>query len=207
MNGKNNQIYDHQGGKKEKFHSVAIDFMGKNKEFINNYIITKFYTYQSNNNQYAETIYSRENIEITENPIIDIIETELKCNIQKLEELGLQDGSEIFFETRPNLSVNLIQNSMFFTNYLYFSTFTKLGNKILKFRTTTGQELLFTVNENEKFEEVIFRLKEANVILKDIEIKSALLKGCDLLKEEKKNSKIKDLDIDDNDVILLAIEI
>lgn len=207
VNGKNNQIYDHQGGKKEKFHSVAIDFMGKNKEFINNYIITKFYTYQSNNNQYAETIYSRENLEITENPIIDIIETELKCNIQKLEELGLQDGSEIFFETRPNLSVNLIQNSMFFTNYLYFSTFTKLGNKILKFRTTTGQELLFTVNENEKFEEVIFRLKEANVILKDIEIKSALLKGCDLLKEEKKNSKIKDLDIDDNDVILLAIEI
>ena len=78
------------------------------------------------------------------------------------------------------------------------------GFKIITFKTTEGDNIYpVTVNEKEKFEEAIIRLKTQFRKFKNAKINNALLKGNDLMKEENRQSQIKDLGIADDDIIVI----
>ena len=78
------------------------------------------------------------------------------------------------------------------------------GFKIITFKTTEGDNIYpVTVNEKEKFKKAIVRLKTQFHKFKNAKIKNALLKGNDLMNEEKRESQIKDLGIADDDIIVI----
>ena len=78
------------------------------------------------------------------------------------------------------------------------------GFKIITFKTTEGDNIYpVTVNEKEKFKKDIFRLKTQFPKFKNAKINNALLKGNDLMKEENRQSQIKDLGINDDDIIVI----
>ena len=78
------------------------------------------------------------------------------------------------------------------------------GFKIITFKTTEGDNIYpVTVNEKEKFKKAIFRLKTQFPKFKNAKINNALLKGNDLMKEENRQSQIKDLGINDDDIIVI----
>ena len=202
----NNKKYEFKSGSKEKFHSVAMEFIGTFDEFINN-IITRFYKIK--NNQDEPVLYTRENDNIltTGNQNFEIIETEFFSNFQTLDNLDISNDSEIFFETRLNTMNN--SNQFLRNSYLMISQFKEQGNRIITFKTSINNDIYFIiVNENEKFEEAIIKLRIAYpIIFKDAEIKSALLHAENLLSVEKKQLQIKNLNIHDNDFILIPIQI
>ena len=181
-----------------------MEFIGTFDEFINN-IITRFYKIK--NNQDEPVLYTRENDNIltTGNQNFEIIETEFFSNFQTLDNLDISNDSEIFFETRLNTMNN--SNQFLRNSYLMISQFKEKGNRIITFKTSINNDIYFIiVNENEKFEEAIIKLRIAYpIIFKDAEIKSALLHAENLLSEEKKQLQIKNLNIHDNDCILIII--
>ena len=78
------------------------------------------------------------------------------------------------------------------------------GFKIITFKTTEGDNIYpVTVNEKEKFKEAIVRSKTQFPKFKNAKINNALLKGNDLMKEENRQSQIKDLGIADDDIIVI----
>ena len=205
----NYKRYNFSAGKKQKFHSVAIDFIGTFNEFINKNIITKYYIYKSDNNQNLPTNCIKENVNIltTENQNIEILEMEYNCNFNSLEDLGIGNGSEIFFETIPNMFANTLQKSNILTSYLFFDNFRNSGNILINFRTSRGGEgYPLSVNEKETLEEVLIKLKREYKIFQENEIIGVALRGETLSLEEKRKSQIKDLNITSNDYILIAIK-
>ena len=89
-------------------------------------------------------------------------------------------------------------------NYIKISKMKDKGFKIITFKTTEGDNIYpVTVNEKEKFEEAIIRLKTQFPKFKNAKINNALLKGNDLMKEENRQSQIKDLGINDDDIIVI----
>ena len=210
----NNKRYQFTSGKKETFHSVAVEFMGRFDDFLDN-IITQFYIFTSNINEDDLTLFTRESTNIlqTDNPntFKKIIETENKCQFENLEKLGIDNGTEIFFETRKNIDFDPIGKSLMKSTMrdqmIFFNNLKEQGVKILTFKTTFGNDpYIIQVNENEKFEEAIFSLKKDNpLIFKNKEIKAAMLNGDNLMREEKRLSRIKDLQIKETDCILINI--
>ena len=89
-------------------------------------------------------------------------------------------------------------------NYIKISKMKDKGFKIITFKTTEGDNIYpVTVNEKEKFKKAIVRLKTQFPKFKNAKINNALLKGNDLMKEENRQSQIKDLGINDDDIIVI----
>ena len=81
------------------------------------------------------------------------------------------------------------------------------GFKIITFKTTEGDNIYpVTVNEKEKFEEAIFKLRKEYPIFKDANIQGAMLNGENLFREEKRLSTIKDLQIKEKDNIIINVQ-
>ena len=188
--------------------------MERFNEFIDN-VITQFYFFTTNINQDDITLYAREttNILSTDNPntFKKIIETEYICQFENLEILGIDNGSEIFFETRKNININPGMNQLMRSTMrdqmIMVSQFREQGNIMITFKTTLGDEqYIITVNEKETFEEAIFKLKKDFPIFKDAIIQGAMLNGENLFREEKKLSTIKDLQIKEKDIILINVQ-
>ena len=210
----NDKRYEFSAGKKETFHSVAVEFMGRFNEFIDN-VITQFYIFTSNINEDDITLFTKEttNILPTEDPntFKKVLETEFSCQFENLEKLGIDNGSEIFFETRKNINFNPEANQMMRStmrdNMIMYNQFREQGNIMITFNTTYGGgPYIITVNENETLEEAILKLRKDFPILKNANIPCAMLNGENLFREEKKLSKIKDLGIKERDNIILTIQ-
>ena len=164
----NKKRYEFSAGKKETFHSVAVEFMGRFNEFIDN-VITQFYIFTSNINEDDITLFTKEttNILPTEDPntFKKVLETEFSCQFENLEKLGIDNGSEIFFETRKNINFNPEANQMMRStmrdNMIMYNQFREQGNIMITFNTTSGGgPYIITVNENETLEEAIFKLRK-----------------------------------------------
>ena len=129
-----------------------------------------------------------------------------------METLGIDNGSEIFFETRKNTNFNSSVNQFVRGNLrdqmIMYNQFREQGNIMITFKTTLGEEqYTITVNEKETFEEVIFKLKkDFPIIFRDVNIQAAMLNGETLFREEKKLSTIKDLQIKEKDIILINFQ-
>ena len=210
----NNKRYEFSARKKETFHSVAVEFMGRFNEFIDN-VITQFYIFTTNINEDDIILCARETADIlsTGNPNTykEIIETEFSCQFESLEKLRIDDGSEIFFETRKNIDVNPGMNQLMRSTMrdqmIMVSQFREQGNIMITFKTTLGDgPYIITVNEKEKFEEAIFKLRKEYPIFKDANIQGAMLNGENLFREEKRLSTIKDLQIKEKDNIIINVQ-
>ena len=160
-------------------------------------------------------IFSRQilNILPTDNPnsFKEIIETEFKCQFENLETLKIDNGSEIFFETRKNININPGMNQLMRSTMrdqmIMVSQFREQGNIMITFKTTLGDgPYIITVNEKEKFEEAIFKLRKEYPIFKDANIQGAMLNGENLFREEKRLSTIKDLQIKEKDNIIINVQ-
>ena len=186
------------------------NFMGKHDEFLDN--IIKFSIYISDINK-EETKYSDgENLNTlsTDNPntFIKIIETELICNFETLEQLGIENGTEIFFITRKNTPIVPILDAQFLktfrNNMIMPREMAAKEQKILKFKTIFGnEEYIIVANEKDKFQDVFLKLKTEYKIFKEWEIKQVLLNGNNLMRKEKMEAQIKDLQIKETDIILI----
>ena len=210
----NNKKYNYTAGKKEKFHYVVMEFMGRHDEFLEN-IITQFSIYISDISKEDPEFNDGENINIlpTDNPntFIKILETELVCNFETLEKLGIENGSEIFFMTMENTQIDPITDAQFRTTLrntmIISSQIKEKGQKLLTFKTSLGDEqYIIIANEKEKFEDVILKLKKDYKIFNELEIKAVMLNGNNLMREEKRIAQIKDLDIKETDIILIMVE-
>ena len=210
----NNKKYNYTERKKEKFHYVVMEFMGRHDEFLEN-IITQFSIYISDISKEDPEFNDGENINIlpTDNPntFIKILETELVCNFETLEKLGIENGSEIFFMTRENTQIDPITDAQFRTTLrntmIISSQIKEKGQKLLTFKTSLGDEqYIIIANEKEKFEDVILKLKKDYKIFNELEIKAVMLNGNNLMREEKRIAQIKDLDIKETDIILIMVE-
>ena len=188
--------------------------MGRFNEFIDN-VITQFYIETTNINQDDLTLYTKENTNYlaTENPDIykKILETEDKCQFENLENLGIDHGSEIFFETRKNIDYNPVGNQMLRCsmreNMILYNKFKEQGNIMIAFKTTLGDgPYVVTVNENETIDQAIFKLKKDYPIFKNAEILGAILNGDSLFREEKRFSTLKDLQIKESDNIVIQVQ-
>ena len=187
------------------------NFMGKHDEFLDN-IITKFSIYISDINKEETKYIDGENLNIlsTDNPntFIKIIETELICNFETLEQLGIENGTEIFFITRKNTTIVPILDAQFIrtlrNNMIMPREMTAKEQKILKFKTIFGnEEYIIVANEKDKFQDVFLKLKTEYKIFKELEIKQVLLNGNNLMRKEKMEAQIKDLQIKETDIILI----
>ena len=79
--------------------------------------------------------------------------------------------------------------------------------KILKFKTIFGnEEYIIVANEKDKFQDVFLKLKTEYKIFKELEIKQVLLNGNNLMRKEKMEAQIKDLQIKETDIILIIAE-
>ena len=195
--------YEFQTGRKEKFHSVAMEFMGIHNEFTY-YIITKFYF---NKNRIIDDELSidpiNNNCEIN---LDDEIETEYDINIKTLEDLRITDGAEIFFETRYNVKVN--DSEKLYKSYCEFNFLNEKGFKMLAFKTSKNDRTYpIIVNERDKFKDAIFIFKRDYSEFQNSKINAALLRGTDLMREEKYQSEIKDLNIKYDEFIILIIDV
>ena len=195
--------YEFQTGRKEKFHSVAMEFMGIHNEFTY-YIITKFYF---NKNRIIDDELSidpiNNNCEIN---LDDEIETEYDINIKTLEDLRITDGAEIFFETRYNIKVN--DSEKLYKSYCEFNFLNEKGFKMLAFKTSKNDRTYpIIVNERDKFKDAIFIFKRDYSEFQNSKINAALLRGTDLMREEKYQSEIKDLNIKYDEFIILIIDV
>ena len=89
-------------------------------------------------------------------------------------------------------------------NFIKVSKWKDKGFKIITFKTTEGDEIFpVLVNEKEKFEEAIVKLKTQFPKFKNAKINNALWGGNDLMKEENRKSQIKDIGIKDEDIIVI----
>ena len=210
----NNKRYNYEAGKKEKFHYVAMEFMGRHDEFLDN-IITQFSIFISDISKEETKYIDGENLNIlsTDNPntFIKIIETGLICNFDTLEKLGIENGSEIFFITRKNTPIDPVMDAQFRTtmrNSLIMSKeMISKGKKILTFKTTLGaEEYIIVANEKDKFKDVLVKLKRDYKIFNKLEINAAALNGNNLMREEKREAQIKDLEISEKDIILITVD-
>ena len=202
--------YIFKAGRKDFFHSVAMEFMGAHDEFIN-YIITRFYFYKPNNeaNFFINTNQSINTINNEEQKQLYDIENEFRLSFETLEEIGIDDGTEILFEARVNTinSDKLIKINNYRKNYLEFSKLREQGFKLITFKSTKSNVLYpIIVNEKEKFEEAIFKLKREFPEFKNKQIDAASFRGDNLMKEEKSQSQIKTLGIRDEDFIVIHIK-
>ena len=78
------------------------------------------------------------------------------------------------------------------------------GFKIITFKTTEGDNIYpVTVNEKEKFEEVIVKLKTQYPKFRNAKINIAFWRGTNLMKEDYRQSQVKDLGINDDDIIVI----
>ena len=206
----NNKRYNHSAGKKETFHSVAIEFMELFDEFLDNNI-SQFYVLV-NQDELEENDTENVNILATgnQNTFMKIIETESEPNFETLEKLKIENGSEIFFMTRKGTEIEERNNEIFRTtmrnSMIMVSQMKEKGIKFLTFKATDGTgPYVISVNENEKFEEAIFNLKKQVKKFNNLEIRTALLNGENLMREEKRTAKIIDLQIKETDIILLNV--
>ena len=206
----NNKRYNHSAGKKETFHSVAIEFMELFDEFLDNNI-SQFYVLV-NQDELEENDTENVNILATgnQNTFMKIIETESEPNFETLEKLKIENGSEIFFMTRKGTEIEERNNEIFRTtmrnSMIMVSQMKEKGIKFLTFKATDGTgPYVISVNENEKFEEAIFNLKKQVKKFNNLEIRTALLNGENLMREEKLTAKIIDLQIKETDIILLNV--
>ena len=210
----NNKRYNYEAGKKEKFHYVAMEFTGRHEEFLEN-IITQFSIYITDISKEETKYIDGENLNIlaTDNPntFIKIIETELYCCFDSLEKLGIENGSEIFFMTRKNTPIDPVMDSQFRTtlrnSMIMSKEMTAKGQKILTFKTSLGdEEYIIVANEKDKFQDVLLTLKKNYKIFNELEIKGVMLKGNNLMREETREAQVKDLEIDEKDIILITVD-
>ena len=210
VNG-NNKRYNYEARKKEKFHNVAMEFMGKHDEFLDN-IITKFSIYISDINKEKTKYIDGKNLNTlstdNQNTFIKMIETELICNFETLEQLGIENGTEIFFITRKNTTIVPILDAQFLrtlrNSMIMPREMTAKEQKILKFKTIFGnEEYIIVANEKDKFQDVFLKLKTEYKIFNELEIKQVLLNGNNLMRKEKMDAQIKGLQIKETDIILI----
>ena len=188
----NNKRYNYEAGKKEKFHYVVMEFMGRHDEFLEN-ITTQFSIYISDISKEETKYIDGENLNIipTEDPntFIKIIETQSICNFETLEKLGIENGSEIFFVTRKNTPIDPVLDAQFRTtlrNTMIMSReMTAKGQKVLTFKTSLGDDpYIIVANEKDKFQDIFIKLKTEHKIFNELEIKQVLLNGNNLMREE-----------------------
>lgn len=176
----NNKKYKFEAGIKEKFHSVAINFMKTSVEFLDN-IILAFFIKQKNNNK-------------------KIIETEIVYCFDTLDKMDIIKNNEIYFQTRKDKSIIVPPEILRFNN----ENFDKNRYIDLIFKNSKNyQNYLLTVDLDETFEEILFRLKREYNLFRSMKI--ALYQGNKLDKEEKRESKIRYLIKDGGYVILIIL--
>ena len=221
----NNKKFVYPALKKNNFHSLALSFenyLKKNQtELMENNIITRFYynipgiNNRSNINN-TPTIYSNMSakMETLSNIISNdyIIESQIqnKLCFYALDLLNINDNTEICFETGI-YSTNESQKMILKNSRAFASEFLEQQNKVIVFKSalTGNRKFAIEANINEKFLEILPKLeRDYPDIFKKKKIRSALLYGENLMNEEKKQSKIKDLNIGDKieDEILLVFE-
>ena len=176
----NNKKYEFEAGIEEKFHSVAINFMKTSEEFLDNIIYT-FFIKQKNNDK-------------------KIIETETVYYFDILDKIEITKNNEIYFETRKDKNETLPQEILEFNN----ANFDKNRYSNLKFKNSlTIQLYSLFADIDETFEEILFRLKREYNIFRNM--KTALYQGNNLSAEEKRESKIRHLIKDGENVILIML--
>ena len=177
----NNKKYKFEAGIKEKFHSVAINFMKTSVEFLDN-IILAFFIKQKNNNK-------------------KIIETEIVYCFDTLDKMDIIKNNEIYFQTRKDKNIIVPPEILRFNN----ENFDKNRYIDLLFKNSKNyQNYLLTVDLDETFEEILFRLKRKYNLFRSM--KTALYQSNDLGKEEKRESKIRYLINDGQYVIFIMLE-
>ena len=209
--------YEFKAGKKDKFHSVGINFLEAFEEF-SNLMVTKYYLIISENKPY-DTKISQENTHIltTLNNIspedIYEIENEQDYCFLTLEALGIDEKTEIYFETREyqlsgyELLQKKQEEAYMRQSMLTFSQLKDQGVIYIKFKTSIGTEpSILKSNINENIKQVLARLKKKNAILQKVKINAVMLNGENLLNEENKDVELKNLGIKDKDEILLIID-
>ena len=191
-----------------------MEFTGRHEEFLEN-IITQFSIYITDISKEETKYIDGENLNIlaTDNPntFIKIIETELYCCFDSLEKLGIENGSEIFFMTRKNTPIDPVMDSQFRTtlrnSMIMPREMTAKEQKILKFKTIFGnEEYIIVANEKDKFQDVLLTLKKNYKIFNELEIKAVILKGNNLMREETREAQVKDLEINEKDIILITVD-
>lgn len=176
----NNKKYAFKAGIKEKFHSVAINFMKTSEEYYDN-IIYAFFIKQKNNNK-------------------KIIETETVYCFDILEKMDIIKNNEIYFETRKDKSIPLPSEILRFNN----ENFNKNRYINLRFKNSqTIQVYPLTVDLDEAFEEILYRLKREYNTFRNM--RTALYQANNLAAEEKRESKIRYLIKDGQYDILIMI--
>ena len=165
LENNNNKKYKFKAGIKEKFHSVAINFMKTSEEFLDN-IIYAFFIKQKNNNK-------------------KIIETETVYCFDTLDKMDLIKYKEIYFETRKDKNI-LPKEILKFNNENFDKN--RYINLIFK-NSLTIQSYPITADLDETFEEILFRLKREYNIFRTM--KTALYQGNSLDLEEKRELKIR----------------
>ena len=176
-------------------------------EEIKGKIITRFYFKKNDITPNDELIYINENQNITTSYDQDFavqIESELDLNFSTFEEIGINDGCEIYFEIKETFALAQESKTEMRDNFIKVSQMKDKGFKVITFKTTEGNEIFpILVNEKENFEEAIVKLKMKYPKFKNAKIKIAFLNGNDLMNEEKQESQIKDLGIADDDIIVI----
>ena len=176
----NNKKYAFKAGIKEKFHSVAINFMKTSEEYYDN-IIYAFFIKQKNNNK-------------------KIIETETVYCFDILDKMDIIKNNEIYFETRKDKSIPLPSEILRFNN----ENFNKNRYINLRFKNSkTIQVYPLTVDLDEAFEEILYRLKREYNTFRNM--RTALYQANNLAAEEKRESKIRYLIKDGQYDILIMI--
>ena len=184
-------------------------------EFTSN-IITKFYLNESEIKVNEPIRYSTTNdnlnIQKTEfGNTYNIIETEDTFCFDSLEKLDIDNSSEIYFETRPNYTYTNYQNNLNYcslrNSMILLSQLKQEEKRILAFKTSCSDfQYYIEVNENEEFEVVLLRLRtKFPQIFNQRKINAALVGGKNLMTEECRKSRIKNLDIKDSAVIVIIL--
>ena len=136
---------------------------------------------------------------------LELIQDEYFPKKESLENLNINKNTIIYFETRENLMK--IENKIKEQEKKNYQNSQEVDKLLLKYTPSTDNSKLYYlyIKKKMKFVESINILKSKYPSLKDINIIAATNNGNHLLKEDNKNKKIEDLDIDFNQKILLMV--
>ena len=136
---------------------------------------------------------------------LELIQDEYVPKKESLECLNINENTIIFFETRENIMK--IENKIKEEEMQNYQNSQEVDKLLLKYTLTSDNSHFYYLyfNKKLKFSESIDILKTKYPSLKDKDIIAATNNGNSLLKEDNKNKKIEELDINYNQHILLIV--
>ena len=227
-NKNKNKLYELKVDNKRRFNDILNELIGKyeiKKKEIKSITLDNKYLYL-NGPKKIHCFETIEQLNITEdtgfiNIVFEVPQNNELLNLNKLRPFSKLHfciinlgNKKIDVDKNENLTFgntldSLKQNDkelkdVLFESIFYYNRGEKIKLEEKDFNKKIS-ELNISVDENEKFEEAIFNLKKQVKKFNNLEIRTALLNGENLMREEKRTAKIIDLQIKETDIILLNV--